>query len=78
MEDFSRPRLYAVGNDTLKVGKIGGWEKTGSEYIKGYYDLVRDLHWHIDNDKWDYTKDEYLNNGMKITDKLTTINPFIK
>jgi len=78
MEDFSRPRLYGVGNDTLQAGKTGGWKKTGSEYIKGYHDLVYDLYWHMDNDRWDYTKEEYLNNGIKITDKLTTANPFIK
>ena len=77
-EDFSRPRLYKIGDETLKVGKIGGWDKSTSEYKKGYYDLVQELYWHITNNRWEYSREEYENDGLKITDNFTTINPFNK
>jgi hypothetical protein len=75
-QDFSRPKLYSIHSDTLLAATQGGYYLSNNEYKKGYHELTRELLWHQENNKWDYSMEEYLNDGVKSTNKLTITNPY--
>lgn len=66
------PQLWQMSDNDYKVGRLGiiysskiGWIK------KGYTTLVHDLQWHIKEGKWKYSKDVYMNNGIRMLNHYT-------
>ena len=57
------PQVFTLSDKVISQGKIGWVSKTGIEH-KGFSDLIADLKWHKMNNKWDYTKSVYLNQGI--------------
>lgn len=60
----TKPLIFKTNYIDYKVGKFGGKVRNTNEKIRGYIELVRDMNWHIENDKYQYSRDIYENNGQ--------------
>lgn len=65
-----KPLSFQITPENLKAGKFGGILKNSEEYKKGYLELIDDMNWHIDNDKYQYPKEVYDNNGLMTLDNF--------
>lgn len=61
----NKPELYELTQDQLRLGAIGGTNQYGRP-VKGFIDLLQDYVWHVENNKWNYSKEVYENNGRKL------------
>lgn len=57
------PRVFKTDKTVLDIGRYGG-TYNNKEY-KGYEELLLDLHWYVENDKWDYPIEVYRNGGFE-------------
>lgn len=55
------PLIYECTDSTLVIGALGG-EVDGKKY-KGFIECLEMLTWHTETNIWNYTKEEYENNG---------------
>jgi len=60
--NYSAPLIYEMTNDTF-VNAEEGFEYKGRQY-PGVYNLIEDLDWAIENDKWNISRENYINNGV--------------
>lgn len=61
------PQLWQMGNREYEVGRFGIYHpKIKGPIRKGYKTLIGDLEWHIKEGKWKYSRDVYMNNGIRM------------
>jgi hypothetical protein len=60
--NYSSPLIYKM-SDINMVDARAGFEHKGREY-PGVASLIEDLQWAIENDKWNISRENYLNNGV--------------
>jgi hypothetical protein len=58
------PLIYELSDEAMTVGKEGGVYQ-GKSY-EGFHQALERLRWHIDSDLWNYTREDYRNNGIRI------------
>lgn len=51
-------KLSYNDNRAAFAGKLAGYNRAG------IWELINDLHWHLENDLWDYSREVYENNGI--------------
>lgn len=66
-----RPLAFQITESVLNAGRYGAESKEHPKYDKrGYYQLIKDMNWHLDNQKFDYPRDIYEKDGLIILDSL--------
>jgi hypothetical protein len=60
--NYSAPLLYQTTIDSMLDAKKG-FEHKGREY-PGVASLIADLKWAMENDKWNISRENYINNGV--------------
>ena len=60
--NYSSPLVYAMSGINMHDA-LDGFEYKGREY-PGVAQLIEDLDWAIENDKWNISKENYINNGV--------------
>jgi len=67
----NNPLIWKMSYNDIMVAKMG---LAGDSNVKGFWDLIEDLKWHLTNDVWDYKREVYESNGELVTnmyDKTT-------
>lgn len=59
-----KPLVFQIDYYTYIAGKYGGILSKEHNYCKGYLRLVKELKWHIDNNKYLYPKEIYDEDGL--------------
>jgi len=62
-KNLEKPLIYQMSENDLLVGREGGILSYSGRSVKGWTDLIRDLLWHQENNKWEYSREIYENNG---------------
>jgi len=62
------PEIFICSDELLAMGLMGGVRN--GNFHKGFNHLIEEYKWHLENDKWDYKMDVYLNDG----ETLLTVN----
>ena len=57
------PMIYEVSNEILEIGKSGG--KYGVRNFEGFDQAIDRYKWHTENNLWEYSRDDYQNNGIR-------------
>jgi len=60
--NYMNPLIYAM-SDTNMQDALNGFEHKGREY-PGVAQLIEDLQWALENDKWNISQENYLSNGI--------------
>lgn len=60
--NYMNPLVYAMTQDSMD-NALNGFEYKGREY-PGVAQLIDDLKWAIENDKWNMSRENYLSNGV--------------
>ena len=60
--NYSSPLVYAMSDINMQDA-LNGFEHKGRNY-PGVAQLIEDLDWAIENDKWNISKENYINNGV--------------
>jgi hypothetical protein len=60
--NYSAPLVYEMSKISMQNAEEG-FEYKGRTY-PGVYSLIEDLQWAIENDKWNISRENYLNNGI--------------
>jgi len=60
--NYMNPLIYAM-SDINMVDARAGFEHKGREY-PGVQQLIEDLKWALENDKWNISQENYLSNGI--------------
>ena len=60
--NYNAPLVYGMSEISMQNGEEG-FEYKGRIYA-GVYQLIEDLDWAIENDKWNISKENYINNGV--------------
>ena len=60
--NYSSPLVYAMSDINMQDA-LNGFEQKGRTY-PGVASLIEDLDWAIENDKWNISKENYINNGV--------------
>lgn len=60
--NYTAPLIYQM-SDVDITDAASGFEYKGTQY-PGVESLIKDLKWAIDNDKWNISRENYLNNGV--------------
>jgi hypothetical protein len=60
--NYSSPLVYAMSDINMQDA-LNGFEHKGRNY-PGVASLIEDLDWAIENDKWNISKENYINNGV--------------
>lgn len=60
--NYSAPLIYTMNMDSFDAAEKGFTYK-GREY-PGVKSIIQDLKWAIENDKWNISRENYLNNGI--------------
>lgn len=60
--NYMNPLIYAM-SDINMVDARAGFEHKGREY-PGVQQLIEDLQWALENDKWNISQENYLSNGI--------------
>ena len=60
--NYMNPLIYAM-SDINMVDARAGFEHKGREY-PGVTQLIEDLQWALENDKWNISRENYLSNGI--------------
>jgi hypothetical protein len=67
--NINPPMIYKMSTQDIMTGEHGGVTTFGKE-VKGYRQLIKDLIWHRETDKWDYHREVYQNNGVTVIDNF--------
>ena len=60
--NYANPLVYAMTQDSMN-NALEGFEYKGREY-PGVAQLIGDLKWALENDKWNISRENYLSNGV--------------
>jgi hypothetical protein len=60
--NYSAPLIYAMSDENMSDA-LNGFEHKGRKY-PGVKSLIEDLQWAIENDKWNISRENYINNGV--------------
>jgi len=60
--NYMSPLVYGMSESSMQNAEEG-FEYKGRTY-PGVYSLIEDLDWAIENDKWNISKENYINNGV--------------
>ena len=60
--NYSSPLVYAMSDINMQDA-LNGFTYKGREY-PGVASLIEDLQWAIENDKWNISRENYINNGV--------------
>lgn len=60
--NYTAPLIYEMTNSSYDDAEMG-FEYKGTEY-PGVQQLIKDLQWAIENDKWNISRENYINNGV--------------
>lgn len=60
--NYMNPLVYAMSDENMQDA-LNGFEYKGREY-PGVAQLIEDLKWALDNDKWNMSRENYLSNGV--------------
>lgn len=60
--NYMNPLIYAMSDENMQDA-LNGFEYKGREY-PGVAQLIEDLKWALDNDKWNMSRENYLSNGV--------------
>ena len=60
--NYSNPLVYSMTVHSW-MAAVNGFEYKGREY-PGVKQLIEDLKWALENDKWNISKENYINNGI--------------
>jgi hypothetical protein len=60
--NYSNPLVYAMTMQSW-MAAVNGFEYKGREY-PGVKQLIEDLTWALENDKWNISRENYINNGV--------------
>lgn len=60
--NYMNPLIYAM-SDVNMQDALNGFEHKGREY-PGVAQLIEDLQWALENDKWNISRENYLSNGI--------------
>ena len=60
--NYMNPLVYAMGQDSIN-NAFDGFEYKGREY-PGVAQLIEDLKWALDNDVWNISRENHINNGV--------------
>jgi len=60
--NYSSPLVYTMSDINMQDA-LNGFEHKGRQY-PGVASLIEDLKWAIENDKWNISRENYLNNGI--------------
>ena len=60
--NYMNPLIYTLSNEDLDDAYLG-FEYKGRTY-PGVQKLIQDLKWALDNDKWNISRENFLNNGV--------------
>lgn len=58
------PLIYELSDEAMTLGKDGGIYQSKS--YEGFHQALERLRWHIDTDLWNYTREDYQNDGIRI------------
>jgi len=59
---YSNPLVYTMSDISMQ-NALNGFEYKGREY-PGVAKLIEDLQWALANDKWNISRENYINNGV--------------
>jgi hypothetical protein len=59
--NYFNPLIYTLDLDDMQDA-YAGFEHKGRKY-PGVKSLIQDLHWAIENDVWNMSRENYINNG---------------
>jgi len=62
MDNYNLPIVYKVSTDDLYVGTYGGEDRFGNQ-IRGWKQLIDELHYHSEKSNWNYPEQLIKNNG---------------
>jgi len=60
--NYSNPLVYVMTVDSMD-NALNGFEHNGRPY-PGVAQLIEDLKWTLDNDVWNISRENYINNGI--------------
>lgn len=60
--NYMNPLIYAMSDENMQDA-LNGFEHKGREY-PGVAQLIEDLQWALENDKWNISRENYINNGV--------------
>jgi hypothetical protein len=60
--NYMNPLIYAMSDENMQDA-LNGFEHKGREY-PGVAQLIEDLKWALENDKWNISQENYLSNGI--------------
>ena len=60
--NYLNPLIYTLDNDDIEDAYLG-FEHKGRKYT-GVKELIKDLKWAMENDKWNISRKNYINNGI--------------
>jgi hypothetical protein len=60
--NYMNPLIYAMSDENMQDA-LNGFEHKGREY-PGVAQLIEDLQWALENDKWNISQENYLSNGI--------------
>jgi len=60
--NYMNPLVYAMSDISMQDA-MNGFEYKGREY-PGVKQLIEDLQWALENDKWNISRENYINNGI--------------
>jgi len=61
--DPMNPLVYTVSEPIINSGRDGFVEDSGKIYKKGYEQLIQEYEWHVNNNKFSYSKETYEQKG---------------
>ena len=60
--NYMSPLIYTMSADSMKLAEEGFSHK-GKDY-PGVYSIIDSLDWAVENDVWNISRDNYINNGV--------------
>jgi hypothetical protein len=60
--NYANPLIYAMTQESMH-NAMNGFEYKGREY-PGVKKLIKDLQWALTNNKWNISRENYINNGV--------------
>ena len=58
------PLIFKMSEDAINIGRHGGRRRNRS--YEGFVQAFERLNFHLESDLWDYRKEDYENNGVRI------------
>jgi len=62
-QNLNNPLVYTMTEQDLDAGRNGGKLSYNGREVRGWIELMKDLKWHQENNKWNYSREIYENDG---------------